>query len=139
MIWLIILSFPYDLLFKYYVHKYSKIHRGCVFVEPACGKRDIVATVSNFWVCVRACVRPSDPFRAITSKVIVAFSYKLVKMFIMMSRCVAYKTHNSMSKVNVTLRGQSWKLCNFMPCPDHHSTSYCCIFMKLCGNVHHAM
>ena len=62
--------------------------------------------------CVRQCVRPSDLVRAVTSKVIVAFSYNLVKMFIMMSRRVAYKTHDSMSKVKVTLGGQRSKMCN---------------------------
>ena len=61
---------------------------------------------------MRPCVRPSDLVRAVTSKVIVAFSYNLVKMFIIMSRRVAYKTHDSMSKVKVTLRGQRSKMCN---------------------------
>ena len=30
----------------------------------------------------------------------------------MLSRCVAYKTHDYMSKVKVTLRGQTSELCN---------------------------
>ena len=55
---------------------------------------------------MRASVCPSDLVRAVTSKVIVAFSYNLVKMFIMMSRRVTYKAHDSMSKVKVTSRGQ---------------------------------
>ena len=55
-------------------------------------------------------MRPSELVRAVTSKVIVVFSYNFVKMFIMMSRRVAYKTHDSMSKVKVTLRGQRSKL-----------------------------
>ena len=49
-------------------------------------------------------MRPSELVRAVTSKVIVVFSYNFVKMFIMMSRRVAYKTHDSMSKVKVTLK-----------------------------------
>jgi hypothetical protein len=61
---------------------------------------------------VRASVRPSELVRAVTLKVIVAFSYNFVKMFIMMSRRVAYKTHDSTSKVKVTLRGQRSKMCS---------------------------
>ena len=37
--------------------------------------------------------------RVITSKFIVTFSNNLVKIFIIMSRCVEYKIHDSMSKV----------------------------------------
>ena len=41
----------------------------------------------------------SDLVWAVTSKVIVAFSYNLVKMFIMISRCDMYKTnYDSLSK-----------------------------------------
>ena len=76
-----------------------------VFVEHACGEQDIVATICNFFECV--CVRPSDLVRAVSSKVIVAFSYYLVQMFIMLCRRVAYKTYDSISKVSVAIRGQS--------------------------------
>ena len=48
--------------------------------------------------------------RAVTSQVIVVSPWYLVEMFSIMSRRVAYKTHDSMSKVKVTLRGQRSKL-----------------------------
>ena len=54
-------------------------------------------------------MRLSDIVRAVTSKVIVAFSYNFVIMLII-SRRVEYKSHDSMSKV--ILRGQRSKLCN---------------------------
>ena len=61
---------------------------------------------------MRACVHtskcPSDQIliiRAVSSQIIVAFSYNLVEMFTKLSRCVMYKTDDSMSKVKVTLRG----------------------------------
>ena len=44
---------------------------------------------------------PSDLVQVITSKVITAFWYNLVKIFIMISGCVAYKTHDSRSKVKM--------------------------------------
>ena len=49
---------------------------------------------------------------AVTSQVIVVSPWYLVEMLSIMSRCVAYKTHDTMSKVKVTLRGQRSKLCN---------------------------
>ena len=49
---------------------------------------------------VRVCMRPPDLVRTVTAKVIVAFPNNLVKMFIMMSRCVVYKTNDYTSKVS---------------------------------------
>lgn len=43
--------------------------------------------------------------RTITSKVMVAISYNLVKLLILMGRRVAHTTRGSMSKVKVTLKG----------------------------------
>ena len=50
--------------------------------------------------------------RAITSQVIIISSWYFVEMFTLICRRVAYKTHDSMSKVKVRFRGQSSKLCN---------------------------
>ena len=63
-------------------------------------------------MCVRPSLRPPELVLAVSSKVTVAFSYNLVKIFIMISRRVAYKNHDSMSKVKVTLRGQRSKMFN---------------------------
>ena len=54
----------------------------------------------TLWKCSPCCVGVSR------KNVIVVFLYNFVKMFIMMSRRVTYKTHDSMSKVKVTLGGQ---------------------------------
>ena len=50
--------------------------------------------------------------RAVTSQVIVVSSLYFLQMFTLICRRVAYKTHDSISKVKVTLRGQRSKLCN---------------------------
>ena len=50
--------------------------------------------------------------RAITSKVIVVSSWNFVEMFTMFCRCVAHKTHDSMSKVKVTIKkSKMFNLC----------------------------
>ena len=77
-------------------------------------------------------MRPSDLVRAVTLKVIVAFSYNWTKMFIMMSRCVVYKTHDYMSRSHSEVKVKNVQ---FMTCPGHNLVSYC-IFIKLCENVY---
>ena len=46
---------------------------------------------------------------AITSQVIVVSSWYLVNLLTSICRCVAYKTHDSMSNVTVTVRGHRVK------------------------------
>ena len=64
--------------------------------------------------CLSASVLASELVRAVTSHVIVIFSYNLVEMFTMICRRVAYKTHDYVqtSKVKVTLTGQISNFCN---------------------------
>ena len=81
-------------------------------------------------------MRPSELVRAVTSKVIVALSYNLVKMFIMMSRRVAYNTHDYVKGQGHTKRSKV-KIRSFIPCLGCNFTSYCCISMILGRNVQH--
>ena len=69
-----------------YIHCCLELPQNLIFVDPACGERDIVTTICNFWVRVHPSVRASIP-----------------------------------------------------ACPGCNFISYCYIFMKLCGNVHHVV
>ena len=53
-------------------------------------------------------------------------------MLTIICSCVAYKNHDSIAKVKVTLRGQMW----FIPCQWFNFASYCYIFTVL-GKYNH--
>ena len=55
-----------------------------VFVEPACGKQDIVVTF-EFGVC--ACVCPSEIVPTITSTIVDGFQNYLTQLFSITCRC----------------------------------------------------
>ena len=63
----------------------------------------------------------------IALQVIVISLWQFAKMFIIICSCVACKTHDSMAKVKVTIRGQR----GFIPCHRYNFTSYSYLFMIL--------
>ena len=82
-----------------------------IFVESACGERDVVVTMTVWcvWVCacVCACVNLSVRIcRTITSTIVDGFQNTMTYLFSIMCRYAARNLCSGRPKVKVTLEGQ---------------------------------
>ena len=101
-------EFPFNKMHK----EFHKMMKMLLSSMPAVSETSLPHDIYFFsWVQVRLCVHPFvHPSIQLcsgcnfTSSVI--SSWNLVEMFSIMSRRVTYKTHDSMSKVKVTMRGK---------------------------------
>ena len=73
-----------------------------IFVEHACGERDILVTMTLWYMSLCASVHPSEFVRTITSAIVVGFQSNLTHLFSIMCRCAISNIHLGSSKVKVT-------------------------------------